>query len=420
MIRERSWVRIVLGVLVSLWVIAGSIASAQTIQVWVSGRTEQEFLESVYMPKFRAENPGIEVEFYQTPLQEVFDRLVAGVVSGTGPDIIATGNTTVFNLSNVGLLAPIDRYLAEWDGYDAVWPAAWYNQRFSGVTYGVPMYSAARGIYYRADVAQEVGLDPDAPPQSWTELLTWADRLTRVDGDRVVRAGYAYQGNHYQEWTFWLNQAGGALISDDLRTATFNSQAGIDAINQMLNLGRASRYMDLGPPPATGANGIVNDAVGMMINHSGLISSIANADPGVAEVTRIFPPRRDASSAPKALTFTDGFAIPSTSQHPDAAWAFLAGMLDQEIAVRFANDLGRIVPRNDLLGLIDDRFTAGYQLLEYYVPYPTMPEGAWLSSTFNTEFGKVLSGTQSPQAALEIVETGYVPRVREYWDSVSR
>ena len=405
-----------------VWLVSfSSLVSGQTIQVWIGSAQHQEFIENVYLPKFKERHHEVEVEFIRVPLQDVFDRLLAGVVSGTGPDVIQTGNTSVFNLSNVGLLTPLDRYLEGWSDYSSIWPAAWKNQRFDGVTYGVPMYSAARGIYYRTDTVQTVGLDPGAPPQSWSDILEWARRLTRIDGDRVTRAGYDYQGNYYQEWVFWLNQAGGALITDDLRTPTFNSPPGIDAIEQMLELGRVARFIDLGPPPARGASGLVSDTIGLVIGHSGLISSIVTADPAVAEVTGIFAPRRSPDSPQVALMFTDGWAIPSTSKYPDAAWAFISGLLGREMAAAFINQLGLTVPRNDLMPLIEQSYyIPGYQLLEHAFPYPTLPEGAWLGSAFNEQFSLILNGAQSPQSALELLEAGFTPRVNEYWRSVSR
>ena len=411
----------VFGVSLCALVLFASVVQAQTIQVWIGSATEQAFLERVYLPKFKEKNPGVEVEFLQVGLQEVFDRLVAGVVTGAGPDVIATGNTTVFNLSNVGLLTPIDKYLETWEGYPYVWPAAWSNQRFNGVTYGIPMYSAARGIYYRTDAVEEVGLDPAIPPQSWSEILEWVQRLNRVEADRLVRAGYDLQGNHYQEWVFWLNQAGGVLISEDLRTPLFNSEAGVEAIDQMLKLAEQARFIDLGPPSARSANGLVSNTVGLVIGHSGLISNILSADPAVASVTRVFAPRKDPGSRPVALTFTDGWAIPATSKNPEIAWKFLEGMLDREIAAAFINEMGRIVPRSDLMPLIEhEHFIPGYQLLEYFFPYPTLPEGAWLSTSFSTEFARILRGEQSPRAVLEQLESAFAPRVREYWDSVVR
>lgn len=416
--RANATARLVMFVLLML-VVSSSLTCATTLQIWIESSSTKSFLEQFYMPEFGKAYPDTEIEFLIYPLQEVFDRLVAGVVTGSGPDIISTGNTTVFNLSNVGLLMPIDRYLAEWDGYSAVWPGAWFNQRFDGVTYGIPMYSAARGICYRADAAREVGLDAERPPQSWIELREWARRLTRVENDRLLRAGYVLQGNDYQEWVFWLNQAGGALISEDLRTPTFNSKAGAEAISQMLELVRVSRFQDLGSPPATGARGLASDAVGMVIGNSGTLNSVLAADRAAAESMRIFAPRKDPESPPVALTFTDGWAIPATAKNPDLAWAFLRGLMDRKMAAQLINSLGRIVPRKDLVSLITvPHYLLGYRLLEHFVPYPTLPEGAWLGTAFRQEFTKVMRGELSPEAVLSELETGYIPRLREYWQSV--
>lgn len=283
------------------------------------------------------------------------------------------------------------------------------------------MYSAARGICYRADAVREVGLDAERPPQSWIELREWAKRLTRVENDRLIRAGYNFQGNDYQEWVFWLNQAGGELISEDLRTPRFNSVAGAEAISQMVELGRISRFQDLGSPPATGARGLASNAIGMVIGNSGLLSSVLAADAGAAEAVRVFAPRMDPESPQVALTFTDGWAIPADAKNPDLAWAFLRGMLDRKIAAQLINNLGRIVPRNDLMSLITvPHYLLGYQLLEHFVPYPTLPEGAWLGTAFRQELPKVMRGEQSPKAVLDVLEAGYIPRLREYWQSVSQ
>jgi hypothetical protein len=62
-------------------------------------------------------------------------------------------------------------------------PALWDSVFYDGKMVGVPGIESFIwwGLNYNAKAAEEAGLDPDAPPQTWDEVLTWHKALTKFD-----------------------------------------------------------------------------------------------------------------------------------------------------------------------------------------------------------------------------------------------
>src|SRR5690606_10907364 len=66
---------------------------------------------------------------------------------------------------------------------DDMIPALWDSVFYDGKMVGVPGIESFIwwGLNYNAKAAEEAGLDPDNPPQTWDEVLTWHKALTKFD-----------------------------------------------------------------------------------------------------------------------------------------------------------------------------------------------------------------------------------------------
>ncbi len=145
---------------------------------------------------FQAENPKITVN---VPSNVNVEKLIAGVVAGTPPDV-ATIRSTGQALAIKSAIQPLDDYT------------------WKGKIYAVPsMENGARGaLVYNKKLYQQAGLDPNKPPKSIDELLKAHEQLTKAEGNDIKQLGFdpwdAMSNEGFLE--FWGEGAYGAKWYD--------------------------------------------------------------------------------------------------------------------------------------------------------------------------------------------------------------
>lgn len=142
-------------------------AGDDTLTVWtyyVSGG-QVDALEA-QNELFAETHPDVTIEHVQLPFDQLAPRLLAGVSTGDGPDIVFDNVVVDFPaLAASGALLDLTDY---WDGYaDAdQFPdsAIWANDE--GI-YNLMSYTNLLALYYNADALGELGIDP---PESVEDL----------------------------------------------------------------------------------------------------------------------------------------------------------------------------------------------------------------------------------------------------------
>ncbi len=141
----------------------------------------------------------------------------------------AAGNAPQIYTKNYGGIAPAvsENQLLALDEYmdPSIWADLYDNINefvsVKGKHYGYPqLVEPSAVLYYRKDFFTEVGLDPEKPPTSWTELIEAGKKLTK-DG----RYGLHIANNAPEySWTTWGLQMNGGhrAISDDWSKATLD------------------------------------------------------------------------------------------------------------------------------------------------------------------------------------------------------
>jgi len=108
---------------------------------------------------------------------------LTAVAAGTPPDI-GTGHHYIDYMSKGQVLA-VDEYVATSNilKKENFSDAAWNGQFYQGKQYGISGIEAfvRRGLNYNIKMVKEAGLDPDKPPVTWPEVLTWHKALTIKD-----------------------------------------------------------------------------------------------------------------------------------------------------------------------------------------------------------------------------------------------
>lgn len=206
-----------------------------TINFWngwtgSDGTTAQKIID-----QFNKENPNVQVKMSTFQWTDFFKKLPAAVRSGNGPDVGAMHIDDLPTEAAQQVIVPLDDVatalgLQASDYASAVWNGGLYQ----GKRYGIPIDVHNLGLYYNKTVMEKAGLDPAKPPTTKDEYLSALDTLKSkgIQGSWV--SPYQFTGGFMFESLLW--QFGGDVFSPDNATATWNSDAGVQALTWMTDL----------------------------------------------------------------------------------------------------------------------------------------------------------------------------------------
>jgi multiple sugar transport system substrate-binding protein len=113
-------------------------------------------------------------------------------------------------------------------------PAVFDAALYKGKRYGVPFSVTPLGFYYNKGVMEKAGLDPNKPPQNNDDYMAALEQLKGkgIQGSWV--SPFLFTGVFQFQSLLWQN--GGEMYSQDGTKATFNSDAGVQALTWMVDL----------------------------------------------------------------------------------------------------------------------------------------------------------------------------------------
>lgn len=222
----------------------GALSVPRTVEYWsqyASGPTFET--QKALLERYLALNPGATVNTGVAPMvRNVPEKTVAAVAAGTPPD------AATFDRFLIASFAVKDTFtrlsdLARRDGITdkEYYPFAWREAGYRGQLYSLAFQTGIRALFVNRVHLHELGVSPDQPARSLTELDQWALRLTRQEGDRYTRIGFIpWVGNsHFYTWG-WL--FGGEFIDEKTNRCTANDVKIVQALDWLGSYAR--RYGD--------------------------------------------------------------------------------------------------------------------------------------------------------------------------------
>ena len=199
-----------------------------------------------YAADFQRENPSIKVTpIYAGTYQDTLTKAQTALKSNAGPQLGVLLSTDAFSLIDDDLVVPFDT-VASSDA-DRAWlhsfyPAFLKNGEIDGHTWGVPFQRSTIVLFWNKAAFQEAGLNPDQPPPTWAEHASFAEKLTKRNGDAVERWGVQIPSSGFAYWLFQAlaTEAGGTLASSDGKKTDFASPACVEALRYWIDL--SSKY----------------------------------------------------------------------------------------------------------------------------------------------------------------------------------
>jgi sn-glycerol 3-phosphate transport system substrate-binding protein len=169
---------------------------------------------------FQKDNSSLNVKpIYAGSYQDTIVKALTAHKSGTPPVTSVLLSTDMFTLIDEEAIVPFDDFIKTDE--DRAWlksfyPAFMENSQTGGKTWGIPFQRSTIVLYWNKDAFKEAGLDPEKPPQTWEEMTSFAQKLTKRDASgNVTQWGVQIPSSGFPYWLFQglTTPAGGTLMN---------------------------------------------------------------------------------------------------------------------------------------------------------------------------------------------------------------
>ncbi|KGM35220.1 ABC transporter substrate-binding protein [Inquilinus limosus] len=315
--------------------LAAAPAVAAEVRVTVaeySSKTGPYFEEAA--KAFEAKNPGTDIKIEVVPWDVLQQKLTTDIAGNANADLAIIGTRWLVDFVQQGVVAPLDGYMT--DEFKARFiPTFFAPGVLDGKTYGLPIASSARAMYYNKDLFEKAGIA--APPATWDELVEDAKKIKALGAKDTY--GFGLQGKeietdvyfYYAMWSF-----GGDIVVDG--KSGIDSEAAIKAATlykQMIDDG-------LTEPGVTAYNRedvqnlFKQGRIGMMFTAPFLASQIKTEAPDLKY--GVAPVPKGTTSATYAVT--DSIVMFENSKVKDEAWKFMDFLFQSDWREKFTVNEG--------------------------------------------------------------------------------
>lgn len=428
--RKHTWLVVIS--LVSVLIVSSMASAVVEIDYWgMWGGVDSGPMERDVVAAFNEHYAGI----YRVNPMEIpggpEERLLVAIPGGAAPAVAKLDRFQVGSFASQGLLQPLDHLVLR-DNYDTslLFPATIDEAYYRGQLYAVPWNTDNRALYYNQDLFDEVGLDRNTPPATWEEVLEYARRIDRIDGQGALeRVGFV---PHWGNWYFpaWLWAAGGDLLDETNTQVIWNSEQGVHALEfmqeRLRHYGGQAALNAFSSQFPTGT--FFGGSLGMVMDGSWALGGWrANGIPfdfGVGN------PPRPAGLEGTPTTWSGGFAlvIPQgiTGEQQEAAWAFIKFYTDTWAQTQLGSRTGQIPAQRiaatseDFFG-IDPLIYRFVDLMNHSRFRPVIPSGRELWDYYVNRVHQLLTEDQMPARQIldEMARQGQIA-LDEGWERAVR
>lgn len=185
--------------------------------------------------KFSAEHAKVQVKMTTLQWADYFKKLPGAIAAGKGPDVGIMHIDDLATQAARNLIVPLDDVASALKLSEADFaPAVWQGGIYQGKRYGIPLDMHPLGMYYNKDVLDAAGLDADKPPTTKDEYMSALDTLKGKGVTGHWMSPFPFTGSLQFYALLW--QFGGDLYDQGVTQATFNSDAGVQALTWMSDL----------------------------------------------------------------------------------------------------------------------------------------------------------------------------------------
>ena len=376
---------------------------------------------------FNAENPDIVVEpVYTGNYDDTVTKIQTAIQGGTPPDVFVSLATQRFTMASTGMAMPLDDLIAadgeEGQAYiDDFLDGFMLDSYVDGQIYSIPFQRSTMVLFYNKDAFEEVGLDPEDPPETWEEVVEYGQKLTNENRYGV---GLALNSGSAQ-WAFTgfclQNSANGEnLMTEDGKQVLFDTPENVEALQFWLDLQNKYQIMAPGIVQWTDLpTQFLAGEVAMIYHTTGNMANV-NDNAGFEVGTAFLPGHNRVAAPPGGGNFYISSGI--SEERVQAAWKFIKFATETERAAQWSLDTGYVATRESCFetDLIKNYYEelpqakVAYDQIPYSGPELTTYNAAEIWRVLNDNIQAAVVGDATPQEALTAAQEQATEILAEY------
>jgi multiple sugar transport system substrate-binding protein len=384
----------------------GSTENA-TVRFWIMNNGPDPVGDTEEIVKPFEQETGIDVKVQLVSWEVQFDRIRNAAVSGEGPDVTQAGTTQVPFFAALNGFEDLSDRVGEIGGKDAYAPGVWKTTQVLGRegTWSVPWFTEARSIYYRKDLLEKAGVDPETAFDSWDSFRATLEKLKSsgaVDNKNTFAFGspgkQAFDLVHHVMPFVW--DAGGSELSEDAKSSTIASPEAQEGVKFIADLLPAGLY----DPTALEKDGtqveetFKGGRLAVFIGGPWVLSTIPRKDdeawaPEARRNVGVAPMPEGPSGS--AYTFVGGSNLQmfKSSENKDAAWELIKFLSQDSTQKAYADLMGffpaRLEPQEETAQK-DANHQSFYEAIQDGRTYAPIPQWGQIETAYKTRFGNIL------------------------------
>lgn len=364
-----------------------------------------ENVQKVYeelIEAYEAEHPNINIEYEQVGFgEELETKLNTMYASGMAPDIVRAPISTIAERASRGQYANLDSYIEQWDEKDEIMDVAYDVASYNGHKYGIAVNIESSFLFYRKDMFEEAGLDPNKAPQTWEELLEYAEKLTVRDGDNVTRAGFAIPTSAgHSTFIPFARQNGAELVDLEKDVPTFNDEKSIEALKYLSTYGKENLLI----PYINNKDDNPFDTGNAAMKYGDINSYISLQERGVEWLDQVGFATGVGREKISSFGGCQIMFMSEESPHKEEAWDFIEYLFEDENLWKLTTEAGAAPVKTSL----EDRYLEEYpeigavylESLEYAEGMPKVTWAALFEEAICTAYEEAMYGQKEADEAL--------------------
>jgi multiple sugar transport system substrate-binding protein len=345
--------------------------------------------------EFKKQYSEVDVEVVVQPWANRDEQLTTAIAGNKGPDVVYLIPDQVSQYADTGALAAVDDIVA--DDKDDFRENALNAMTYDGKLYGVPVLMSVTTTIANKPALQAAGITEI--PQTWDDLLAAAPKLkakgyyaTTYQGDPTATLNLSFYP------LLW--QAGGEVLSEDGKKATFNDEAGVKALEF------AKKLVDGGYTPKDMLTAVLPPETSPLAQGKvGLTLTASSADLTIlklpAQNLEVAAPLKETESV--GYGTVGGLSVLESSKNVQAAKAWVKWLTATEQLKEFDKARKYFSPRKSVGSLYADDPLAGAEekYLDQMRPGVINPQARALMDLIKPHLQAALLGKADPKQALD-------------------
>ncbi|MFW6266902.1 MAG: ABC transporter substrate-binding protein [Halanaerobium sp.] len=315
-------------------------AAAEEITVWGWG-VYPDTLE-VLAERFEEENPDHTVNVESIGWDDMVPRLQSAMSAGSGGPDLATVNlgTHIASFADLGGLTDISEYVDPMA--DEFTDAAYAGARYQDKTYGIPADIGPYTMFYRADIFEEAGVDPESI-ETWDDYIEAGKTITEETDAKML----PWPTTHYElgNWNFEpaLRAAGGNFFDQQGEPIVDKLSINYKVLEVMQEITDSEIGLEVTPWSTPWNAALQNGEVATVLAGGWFVGNITEIAPDTSGDWRVM---QAPNFTPKATGSMGGTAmvVPSMSDNVELAVEFAEYVLATEEGTEFLFQDAGVMP----------------------------------------------------------------------------